>query len=113
MAIMFQSTLPWWERLRVFLYLNVNTECFNPRSRGGSDDLRLSRGFTVTGFNPRSRGGSDPSQPNRWLFYVCFNPRSRGGSDVKINNHVSCVRVFQSTLPWWERRLWLVIGLGL
>ena len=58
------------------------------------------------------------------VLYTGFNPRSRGGSDVvtlDINKKVlvsihapvvgatrpcqtcSAARMFQSTLPWWER----------
>ena len=33
----FQSTLPWWERLSIFLLSILGLRGFNPRSRGGSD----------------------------------------------------------------------------
>ena len=32
-----------------------------------------------------------------------FNPRSRGGSDCLECNGLGYVKLFQSTLPWWER----------
>ena len=54
-------------------------------------------------FNPRSRGGSDDIGNAAAYFGSCFNPRSRGGSDAFLWNITHCANTFQSTLPWWER----------
>ena len=54
---------------------------FNPRSREGSDYVRI---FTASGtayFNPRSREGSDRLGCRLGDSTIHFNPRSREGSD--------------------------------
>ena len=107
--------------------INTNsTQCFNPRSRGGSDQLFEGEGKPLNGFNPRSRGGSDHIDKLCLLAFPSFNPRSRGGSDkvmgimrsskFRVSIHAPVVgatlhcsvlfllyQMFQSTLPWWER----------
>ena len=55
---------------------------FNPRSREGSDYVRI---FTASGtayFNPRSREGSDRLGCRLGDSTIHFNPRSREGSDA-------------------------------
>ena len=54
-------------------------------------------------FNPRSRGGSDCINRDNLPVRNSFNPRSRGGSDYQATMCPRSVRLFQSTLPWWER----------
>ena len=88
-----------------------HAECghFNPRSREGSDRVKVVRQRHVTGisihapvkgataqggnpalpalnFNPRSREGSDNSGYVRRMNRIYFNPRSREGSDRSILN---------------------------
>ena len=43
-----------------------------------------------------------------WLVRVGFNPRSRGGSDTPMPTIVMRRYRFQSTLPWWERQIFLL-----
>ena len=38
----------------------------------------------------------------------CFNPRSRGGSDATLDLGGADILMFQSTLPWWERHLFIL-----
>ena len=83
-------------------------DCFNPRSREGSDGRRSdcsagsagvsihapAKGATYSRrrkpqnlylcFNPRSREGSDMTYNNTTLFNARFNPRSREGSDCAV-----------------------------
>jgi len=58
-------------------------KCFNPRSRGGSDQGCRGPILQIPGFNPRSRGGSDVCCVSCVVGCACFNPRSRGGSDQR------------------------------
>ena len=84
--------------------INKSLIGFNPRSREGSDCIRLYFIRLANGFNPRSREGSDRSRtgdkqkpdrfqstlPRRERRYILpdgdvdsgFNPRSREGSDL-------------------------------
>ena len=55
-------------------------------------------------FNPRSRGGSDSVRLPELACSVYFNPRSRGGSDAGIAGRIKAAFEFQSTLPRRERR---------
>ena len=58
----------------------AHNDCFNPRSRRGSD-IVASRRRPLHSFNPRSRRGSDRlSLLTSWA-RLRFNPRSRRGSD--------------------------------
>ena len=122
---LFQSTLPRRERLQ-WQQRGALKICFNPRSREGSDGIRVSAPVRSISFNPRSREGSDslPCTPQSTTH--CFNPRSREGSDPSPPHHSgSCfpvsihapakgatdycwrdsnLRWFQSTLPRRERR---------
>jgi len=79
----FQSTLPRGERRLFGRRSPLPPQCFNPRSRAGSDWAAALGVHAAIGFNPRSRAGSDqgpfPSIP------VCGQ--------------------FQSTLPRGERRV--------
>ena len=99
--------------------------CFNPRSRAGSDTVsRISAPPRIC-FNPRSRAGSDflhlQSGYLQWVsihapvrgatgekvmvraFYESFNPRSRAGSDPASRCAGTATKEFQSTLPCGER----------
>ena len=55
---------------------------FNPRSREGSDGVRLADSPFLRHFNPRSREGSDVMVSPHIFPLVYFNPRSREGSDA-------------------------------
>ena len=79
-GMQFQSTLPWWER-RNHRTITTDYHCFNPRSRGGSDKSLQTKDKRTASFNPRSRGGSDQDVSGHVWRSECFNPRSRGGSD--------------------------------
>ena len=120
----FQSTLPRGERLEAGiwswrLYVSIHApawgatcrgqcsiildDCFNPRSRVGSDMPRPKSGTLAVGFNPRSRVGSDQQSFRCQSSKLSFNPRSRVGSD-RIAIKVTTKRhEFQSTLPRGER----------
>ncbi|SBV91317.1 hypothetical protein KM92DES2_10116 [uncultured Desulfovibrio sp.] len=102
-------------------------DCFNPRSRTGSDFTLLAiklgvipasihapaRGATDHGrivrqpcsrFNPRSRTGSDRLSSVSAKASASFNPRSRTGSDAGRERFNNFQDVLQSTLPHGERR---------
>ncbi len=64
----FQSTLPRRERLLQPDTSTVHLH-FNPRSRGGSDCLRMTSQNRRKNFNPRSRGGSDTTPGRRTAGY--------------------------------------------
>ena len=68
---------------------------------GGGDTINT----ILTCFNPRSRGGSDLTARLFLQLSQRFNPRSRGGSDAISASLKSPTHMFQSTLPWWERRV--------
>ena len=57
--------------------------CFNPRSREGSDEIKMHNLFWLICFNPRSREGSDHETCPALHVLSRFNPRSREGSDDK------------------------------
>ena len=80
--ITFQSTLPRRERHGNSPDRDHNNDHFNPRSREGSDGVKVPVNAEEIDFNPRSREGSDII----WLitYYIAnyFNPRSREGSDA-------------------------------
>ena len=91
-------------------------DCFNPRSRGGSDSVAVMLGDCGGCFNPRSRGGSDDAERHRPGALVVsihapaggatggstdptyrspsFNPRSRGGSDTGSSGRTRATRSF-------------------
>ena len=54
-------------------------------------------------FNPRSREGSDCLRIHNVKCHSYFNPRSREGSDYPCRWHGTSTSKFQSTLPWRER----------
>ena len=54
----FQSTRPRGARHSASQNI-IPTSSFNPRARGGRDNLCILRGITVVRFNPRARGGRD------------------------------------------------------
>ena len=88
----FQFTLPRGERPRDEFGVAVS-ECFNSRSRGGSDICRRAAKTNPRGFNSRSRGGSDSAEAPKDDFRQCFNSRSRGGSDLPtLTNRLNCPR---------------------
>ena len=120
----FQSTLPRRERQHS-LGTAFALSYFNPRSREGSDFIRLSN-FSLLHlyFNPRSREGSDTTVSVPFDSSHNFNPRSREGSDGLFSKYcfhhiisihapakgatwqvqrLKRVRKFQSTLPRRER----------
>ena len=66
-------------------WINTSGWHFNPRSRKGSDFLRLLQEYLKTDFNPRSRKGSDVVVAQGFAGSVDFNPRSRKGSDRNYN----------------------------
>ena len=97
---------------------------FNPRSREGSDVVRILTRRQHGHFNPRSREGSDTAEMEAQKMAQHFNPRSREGSDdlldavgvaVVISIHAPAKGAtapprqagapirFQSTLPRRER----------
>ena len=80
----FQSTLPWWERQRCAL---VRVRVLKFQSTLPWWERREFSTYTLITsgcFNPRSRGGSDRGPEWRSNSQESFNPRSRGGSDLLI-----------------------------
>ena len=84
--------------------LFINNLNFNPRSHKGSDDLPAvclpPSGISI---HAPTRGATrfrlrEPQFP------VNFNPRSHKGSDAGACRRISCVDIFQSTLPQGERQ---------
>ena len=57
---------------------------FNPRSREGSDRVKLLWLALTTHFNPRSREGSDEVETHLSGFRGNFNQRSREASDRRM-----------------------------
>ena len=60
----------------------------------------------VPNFNPRSREGSDHDKILEKESKVNFNPRSREGSDAFSIDMGGYIKIFQSTLPRGERRVY-------
>ena len=109
---LFQSTLPWRERL----HLNdavFKCNNFNPRSREGSDAKKADLVALLQDFNPRSREGSDSLHFLLKISQFNFNPRSREGSDEGKAFIIRYHAIFQSTLPWRERRQCQILSLKL
>ena len=79
--LIFQSTLPRGERQQQQPGKGKRTVHFNPRSHGGSDQMRGFCCSVISDFNPRSHGGSDYRHHMGQLDPLDFNPRSHGGSD--------------------------------
>ncbi len=98
----FQSTLPHGER-RHAAERQADRQCFNPRSRMGSDEPTHVCRVCPYGFNPRSRMGSDLDVPGMCGKGIRFNPRSRMGSDTTTRRFATGSSPFQSTLPHGER----------
>ena len=80
LIVLFQSTLPCRERLRL-MTRKLPREDFNPRSRVGSDKTSFKVALHSFDFNPRSRVGSDLNAGEWNCDDFDFNPRSRVGSD--------------------------------
>ena len=122
--LLFQSTLPRGERLRMPGSFSFHLH-FNPRSREGSDSLHTRPFFFTDNFNPRSREGSDPQDfvcplvkfisihaPARGatfsddvpvgIFPISIHAPARGATNHNAEKH-GLFR-FQSTLPRGERR---------
>ena len=79
-STMFQSTLPWRERL-LYIRLYILDGRFNPRSHEGSD--HADRGCTAkgTGFNPRSHEGSDTVRTLLpWTLIVSIHAPMKGAT---------------------------------
>ena len=124
---LFQSTLPWRERL----HLNdavFKCNNFNPRSREGSDEGKafiiryhaifqstlpwrerrqcqiLSLKLRFISIHAPVKGATTLSLPKKST-KPYFNPRSREGSDLRKWFKQWLKLLFQSTLPWRERRI--------
>ena len=104
MSSKFQSTLPWRERRCYSSASSVSLIDFNPRSREGSDTFKLSYCSLVTNFNPRSREGSDKLKRKlkREMHLISIHAPVKGATTITINGRQT--KLFQSTLPWRERR---------
>ena len=121
----FQSTLPRRERLAFSLstastpHVSIHApakgatlseyplfhlhQCFNPRSREGSDDLDLYWFYAPNSFNPRSREGSDiPITKMKLITLVSIHAPAKGATQYRSCHTMSMV--FQSTLPRRERQ---------
>ena len=78
----FQSTLPHGERQNGYLQVQL-FQCFNPRSRTGSDRRRYKGVYICLEFQSTLPHGERPSTGRGWRSQTgCFNPRSRTGSDI-------------------------------
>ena len=98
----FQSTLPRGERL-VLKSCSVQTRCFNPRFREGSDMEPDATTFCDSGFNPRSREGSDQERMSNTAHQrVSIHAPARGATP-QLRPTVEAL-MFQSTLPRGERQ---------
>ena len=82
-----------------------NKDCFNPRSREGSDECPYAIPKCRDCFNPRSREGSDIQSVLMPRPEYSFNPRSREGSDSTDTEEGQSDYLFQSTLPRRERQI--------
>jgi len=82
--------------------------CFNPRSRGGSDQLSCGRCRITHVSIHAPAGGATPGPWPRPLRPGGFNPRSRGGSDPVPRRTGALPLGFQSTLPRGERLSYVV-----
>ena len=102
--IKFQSTLPYGERPRHAGPAETKN-CFNPRSRMGSDLFQrtLVYSFPVSIHAPV--WGATNNGMGKSYRGVCFNPRSRMGSDPQDAQMAACLGRFQSTLPYGERQI--------
>ena len=90
---------------------NFARECFNPRSRVGSDN-DASNCFVVSeSFNPRSRVGSDSFFIAILATHLSFNPRSRVGSDVDNPNAEYAISVSIHAPAWGatEGKIWMIL----
>ncbi len=78
-------------------------ECFNPRSRTGSDSCQGLQYLVEFRFNPRSRTGSDFLQPSpgHGRSEVSIHAPARGATPGTMRHGLGWT--FQSTLPHGER----------
>ena len=98
----FQSTLPWWERPTPQLNLTP-TLCFNPRSRGGSDENVADTLAVLSVVSIHAPVvGATLSQSLFKLFHMFQStlPWWERRAQMRIDSRY---HGFQSTLPWWER----------
>ena len=59
---------------------------FNPRSREGSDKVRIQRQWLRENFNPRSREGSDQVNSRIYgSFYISIRAPARGATQSKYH----------------------------
>ena len=100
----FQSTLPRGERRGGLWFIQVTwSVSIHAPARGAT--LRSTATVRATNcFNPRSREGSDGDGIALPRLHRRFNPRSREGSDGPTPSLPTRCRLFQSTLPRGERR---------
>ena len=78
--------------------------CFDPRSRGGSDNPAPGSTRPVGGFDPRSRGGSDAGAQASAVRNAMFRSTLPWGERPKLTKPLMALMMFRSTLPWGERR---------
>ena len=90
---MFQSTRPRGARPLCIVLCGCWIG-FNPRARGGRDNLLHFLQLTKLCFNPRARGGRDNLLHFLQLTKLCFNPRARGGRDDLEDIHLSGIYRF-------------------
>ena len=101
----FQSTRPRGARLAMLPSAMTPLLCFNPRARGGRDEVVVAPNTDNSPwFNPRARGGRDISRHCVRRGITCFNPRARGGRDLTPKPTQQQQRKFQSTRPRGARR---------
>ena len=100
----FQSTLPRRERQVFFMLWRPREECFNPRSREGSDEEEgksdLKRDVSIHAPAKGATGIFHAVASSRRMFQSTLPRRER----LKMNVFHTIYRMFQSTLPRRERR---------
>ena len=101
----FRSTLPRGERRRFGVHSTTST-MFRSTLPRGERPGRDSREARPDCFDPRSRAGSDTCIQKLPPRSVRFDPRSRAGSDHSTDDEVNCNALFRSTLPRGERLGW-------
>ena len=100
--LVFQSTLPRRERLRITRSMS-DAGYFNPRSHEGSDTPEIANCDTTQDFNPRSHEGSDSFWPIHGTeLFISIHAPTKGATVVPAV--ALMLRLFQSTLPRRERR---------
>ena len=78
-------------------------ECFNPRSREGSDTKKVISDKSRPSFNPRSREGSDLVSFRIFLHNAMFQSTLPRGERLGQLCKTTGRKEFQSTLPRGER----------